>query len=233
MAICLFSYLGVETAAVAAAKVRDPERNVPKSTIYGTLASAAVYLLSMIAVFGILPAAALAEDANKASYSAAANAIVRWHLGRQPRGACRHHLRHRRAQRLDDDLRGDAARRRQGRPLPASGSDSLSGRDVPAFGIIASTVARLGGGGHQLHGRQRRHGLHHPGADDGHHRGDPLRVLGAGPAQVAPARQPHRRTRRGSCGTSRWRSSRSSSRSRSSTTRATPATTGTSSGDRS
>ena len=30
MAICLFSYLGVETAAVAAAKVRDPERNVPK-----------------------------------------------------------------------------------------------------------------------------------------------------------------------------------------------------------
>ena len=26
MAICLFSYLGVETAAVAAAKVRDPER---------------------------------------------------------------------------------------------------------------------------------------------------------------------------------------------------------------
>ena len=28
MAICLFSYLGVETAAVAAAKVRDPERNV-------------------------------------------------------------------------------------------------------------------------------------------------------------------------------------------------------------
>ena len=41
MAICLFSYLGVETAAVAAAKVRDPERNVPKSTIYGTLASSA------------------------------------------------------------------------------------------------------------------------------------------------------------------------------------------------
>ena len=28
--ICLFSYLGVETAAVAAAKVRDPDRNVPQ-----------------------------------------------------------------------------------------------------------------------------------------------------------------------------------------------------------
>ena len=76
MAICLFSYLGVETAAVAAAKVRDPERNVPKSTIYGTLASSAVYLLSMVAVFGIIPTSDLALDANKASYSTAANSIA-------------------------------------------------------------------------------------------------------------------------------------------------------------
>jgi APA family basic amino acid/polyamine antiporter len=76
MAICLFSYLGVETAAVAAGKVRNPERNVPKSTIYGTLASAAVYLLSLVAVFGILPAAALASDSNQASYSAAADSIA-------------------------------------------------------------------------------------------------------------------------------------------------------------
>lgn len=76
MAICLFSYLGVETAAVAAAKVRDPERNIPKSTIYGTLASAAVYLLSMVAVFGIIPTSQLALDANKASYSTAANLMA-------------------------------------------------------------------------------------------------------------------------------------------------------------
>jgi basic amino acid/polyamine antiporter, APA family len=76
MAICLFSYLGVETASVAAAKVRRPGRNVPRSTIYGTLASAVVYLLSLVAVFGILPASALALDSNKASYSAAANSIA-------------------------------------------------------------------------------------------------------------------------------------------------------------
>jgi APA family basic amino acid/polyamine antiporter len=76
MAIALFSYLGVETAAVAAARVRDPERNVPRATVYGTLASAAVYLLSMIAVFGILPASALALDENKASYSVAADTVV-------------------------------------------------------------------------------------------------------------------------------------------------------------
>ena len=60
MAICLFTYLGVETAAVAAAKVRNPERNVGRATVFGTGASAVVYMLSLIAVFGILPASALA-----------------------------------------------------------------------------------------------------------------------------------------------------------------------------
>ena len=76
MAICLFSYLGVETAAVAAQKVREPRRNVPRATIGGTSASAVVYLLSLVAVFGILPASALALDENKASYSVAVDQIV-------------------------------------------------------------------------------------------------------------------------------------------------------------
>ncbi|GIF21907.1 APA family basic amino acid/polyamine antiporter [Actinoplanes tereljensis] len=76
MAICLFSYLGVETAAVAAAKVRDPERNVPRATVYGTLASAIVYLLSMVAIFGTVPTGQLALDENKASYSVAANVMA-------------------------------------------------------------------------------------------------------------------------------------------------------------
>jgi len=76
MAICLFSYLGVEAAAVTAARVRDPERNVGRSTVYGTLASAAVYLLSLVAVFGILPASSLALEENRASYSVAADTIA-------------------------------------------------------------------------------------------------------------------------------------------------------------
>ena len=76
MAICLFSYLGVETAAVAAAKVRHPERNVARATVWGTAASAAVYLLSMTAVFGIVGSGALALDKNKASYSVAADTIT-------------------------------------------------------------------------------------------------------------------------------------------------------------
>lgn len=75
MAICLFAYLGVETAAVAAAKVRDPKRNVPRATVFGTLGSAVVYMLSLIAVFGILPTTALSLDENKASYAVATNTI--------------------------------------------------------------------------------------------------------------------------------------------------------------
>ena len=64
MALCLFSYLGVETAAVAAAKVRDPDKNVPRATVFGTLGTAVVYLLSLTAVFGIVSSAALAESSD-------------------------------------------------------------------------------------------------------------------------------------------------------------------------
>jgi APA family basic amino acid/polyamine antiporter len=73
MALALFSYLGVETAAVAAAKVRDPDRNVPRSTVLGTLATAVVYLLSLTAVFGILSNAEL--QGATAPFSDAADAI--------------------------------------------------------------------------------------------------------------------------------------------------------------
>ena len=73
MAIALFSYLGVETAAVAAGKVRNPDRNIPRATVFGTLATAVVYLLSLTAVFGILPNGKLQNST--ASFSDAANVI--------------------------------------------------------------------------------------------------------------------------------------------------------------
>src|SRR6516165_3925996 len=60
MAIALFSYIGVETVSVAAAKVRNPDRNIPRATVLGTLAVAVVYLLSLTAVFGIVPSHKLA-----------------------------------------------------------------------------------------------------------------------------------------------------------------------------
>jgi len=73
MAIALFSYLGVECASVAAGKVRDPDRNVPKATIFGTLATAVVYMLSLTAVFGILSNSVLANST--APFSDAVNAM--------------------------------------------------------------------------------------------------------------------------------------------------------------
>jgi basic amino acid/polyamine antiporter, APA family len=73
MAIALFSYLGVETAAVAAAKVKDPDRNIPRSTIFGTLATAVVYMLSLTAVFGIMSNTQLAGST--APFSDAVNVM--------------------------------------------------------------------------------------------------------------------------------------------------------------
>jgi basic amino acid/polyamine antiporter, APA family len=73
MAIALFSYLGVETASVAAAKVRNPDRNIPRATVLGTVATAVVYLLSLTVIFGIIPSSQLAEA--NAPFSDAANAI--------------------------------------------------------------------------------------------------------------------------------------------------------------
>ena len=73
MAIALFSYLGVEVAAVAAGKVRDPDRNIPRSTLLGTLATAVVYMLSLTAVFGILPTSSLAKST--APFSDAVNSM--------------------------------------------------------------------------------------------------------------------------------------------------------------
>jgi APA family basic amino acid/polyamine antiporter len=73
MAIALFSYLGVECAAVAAAKVKDPDRNVPRATIFGTLATAVVYMVALTVIFGILPTSQLASAT--APFSDAANTI--------------------------------------------------------------------------------------------------------------------------------------------------------------
>ncbi|MCX4820381.1 amino acid permease [Streptomyces sp. NBC_01142] len=51
-AILLFSYLGVESAAVSAGEVRDPERNVGRATILGASGAAVIYLLGTLSVFG-------------------------------------------------------------------------------------------------------------------------------------------------------------------------------------
>jgi APA family basic amino acid/polyamine antiporter len=73
MAIALFSYIGVETVSVAAAKVRNPDHNIPRATVLGTIAVAVVYMLSLTAVFGIVPNSELATGS--APYSEAVNVM--------------------------------------------------------------------------------------------------------------------------------------------------------------
>jgi basic amino acid/polyamine antiporter, APA family len=137
MAIALFSYLGVETAAVAAAKVRNPDRNIPRATVLGTIATAVVYMLSLTAVFGIVPTDQLANatapfsDAINAMFGGTwagnlmAIAVIISGLGalngwtmicaEMPLAAA------------DDGLFPERFKR-------------MSNRGVPAFGIVASTV---------------------------------------------------------------------------------------------
>jgi APA family basic amino acid/polyamine antiporter len=54
-ALTLFSFIGLETATIAAAGVRNPSVTVPKATVLGTALAGVVYISSSAAVFGALP----------------------------------------------------------------------------------------------------------------------------------------------------------------------------------
>ena len=72
-ALLLFSFLGMESAAVATNRVRDPERNVPRAIIAGVAGVAVLYLAGTLAVQGTVPQARLAESG--APFADAAQAI--------------------------------------------------------------------------------------------------------------------------------------------------------------
>jgi APA family basic amino acid/polyamine antiporter len=73
LTVATFSYVGVEAAAIAAAKVRNPVKNVPTATVLGTLSTAVIYLLVTTAIFGIVPNERL--QTSGAPFSDAFNAI--------------------------------------------------------------------------------------------------------------------------------------------------------------
>ncbi|MEF9951009.1 MAG: amino acid permease [Clostridium sp.] len=51
----LWAFVGLESATVTAGEIKDPERNVKKSTIYGILLAAFIYILISVASIGALP----------------------------------------------------------------------------------------------------------------------------------------------------------------------------------
>ncbi len=60
--VALFSFIGVECAAIAAGRVRNPRLNVGRASTIGTALSAFVYLAVTAAVMGLVPHDSLVND---------------------------------------------------------------------------------------------------------------------------------------------------------------------------
>jgi basic amino acid/polyamine antiporter, APA family len=75
--LTLWAFLGVESATIPADDVENPGTTIPRATVLGTLVTALVYILSFVAVMGIIPLAILAKSS--APYADAAGLIWgRW-----------------------------------------------------------------------------------------------------------------------------------------------------------
>ncbi len=62
LVIIFWAFLGVESAAVLSAKVRNPARDVGRASIAGVLLATVVYIAASTAVFGVIPASVLAQS---------------------------------------------------------------------------------------------------------------------------------------------------------------------------
>lgn len=61
-ALTLWAFLGLESATIPAEEVQNPDRTIPKATIFGTGFAALVYIVSTVAVMGLIPASDLAQS---------------------------------------------------------------------------------------------------------------------------------------------------------------------------
>lgn len=61
-ALLLFSFLGMEGAAVATDRVKDPHKNVPRAIVGGVIGVAVLYLAGTLAVQGTIPQHELAQS---------------------------------------------------------------------------------------------------------------------------------------------------------------------------
>jgi putrescine:ornithine antiporter len=62
IALTLWAFLGMESAAQNSSAVENPKKNVPLACMLGTLGAAAVYILSTTVIQGIVPNAELVES---------------------------------------------------------------------------------------------------------------------------------------------------------------------------
>src|SRR3546814_14882063 len=73
LAPVFWAFVGLETGAMIAGLVRDPDHDVPLATLGGVLIAGVVYIVSPVLVMGIVPAAEL--EASSAPFARVAAAI--------------------------------------------------------------------------------------------------------------------------------------------------------------
>jgi basic amino acid/polyamine antiporter, APA family len=135
-ALTLWAFLGLESATIPAEDVQNPERNIPRATIWGTVATAGIYILSTIAVLGIIPAATLATstapfaDAAEVAFGAWAGNLVAFGAVASTFGALNGWIL------IQGQIPMAAARDRL---FPAA-FGRLSRNGTPVFGLVISSV---------------------------------------------------------------------------------------------
>lgn len=60
--LTLYAFLGIESASIPAANVKNPEKTIPRATLLGTTIVTLVYILSSFVLFGVLPMDVLANS---------------------------------------------------------------------------------------------------------------------------------------------------------------------------
>jgi putrescine:ornithine antiporter len=83
IALTLWAFLGMESAAQNSAAVENPKRDVPLACMFGTLGAAVIYILSTTVIQGIVPNAELAKSTGPVRLG------LRAHV--QPGGRLDHH----------------------------------------------------------------------------------------------------------------------------------------------
>lgn len=64
LAVIFWAFLGVESAAVLSARVKNPALDVGRASIAGVLLAAVVYVAASVAVFGVIPANVLVQSSS-------------------------------------------------------------------------------------------------------------------------------------------------------------------------
>lgn len=66
--LCVWSFIGVESASVDANLVKDPKKNIPRATMLGVAVAAIVYFLSCTVISGLFPSSEISHSSSPFSY---------------------------------------------------------------------------------------------------------------------------------------------------------------------